>query len=241
MADCLKHPRGRGRLEGDSQVSRDCHVSRNCIVRGSAVVRDGAVLEGQCVVEGDSVVLGGYYRNTYIGPGPFASVSGTPSPDVQGGAYEGCLIMGGVRIGGRPNVTSSVLACKRISGSPVIDRCRLLGRAEVFESPTLEGVELNGSAWAYGTAVLKGDFTLDKMARVERGLWRRAPRAVDFGYVSVTEAEGGALVDCRFRTFADWRLNGHRLAKRRAFVVGELLKELVDDVLATIAEWEQGV
>jgi hypothetical protein len=243
LSNCLKHPNGRGRLEGDAQVSRDCRIGRDCVVRGSAVVRDGAVLEGRCIVEGDSVVLSGYYLDTYIGPGPFVSASGPPSPFVAGGHFENCRIMAGVQIAGRPNVTGSVLACKRISGEPVIDNCRLLGQAEVFDSPTLEGVELNGSAWVYGSAVLKGPLTLDKMARVERGYWDRAPKSSDFGYVSMTESKGGCLIDCRYRSFSDWLKNAARIARRRAFVVGSLNDELIADVLAVVAEWqrEQGV
>lgn len=240
MSDCLKHPRGRGRLEDDAAVSRDCYVSRESVVRGSAVVRDGAILEGQCVVEGGSVVLGGYYRDTYIGPGQFASVLGTPSPDVQGGVYEGCLIMGGVRIGGRPNATGSVLACKRISGEPVIDRCRLLAAAEIFDSPVLEGVTLDGSAWVYGSATLKGAFTVGGMSRVERGYWERAPDVADFGFVSMTESVGGCLIDCRFRAFDDWLRNAKRIARRRAFVVGEVPDEAIDRILSRVRVWQQG-
>lgn len=236
MADCLRHPRGRGRLEGDAAVSRDCYVSRDSIVRGSAVVRDGAVLEGRCVVEGDSVVLGGYYRDTYIGQGP----GGGASPIVMGGNYEDCVITGGVQIGGSPDATHSVIACRRVSGRPVIDHCHLLEGAEVFDSPTLERVTLKGAAWVYGTATLRGNLLIRGMSRIERGYWERAPRTADFGAVNMTESVGGCLIDCRYRSFSDWLKNARRIAKRRAFVVGNLSDEFLDRVLAVVSEWQAG-
>jgi hypothetical protein len=187
----------------------------------------------------NAVILGGYYKDCYVGPGP----GGGESPVVAGGNFEGCIISGGIQIAGRPDALNSVLACKRISGTPTFDGCKLLGKSEVFDSPALVGVTLEGCAWVYGDAVLCGDFTVGGLSRVERGYWNRAPRSVDFGNFGVTESKDGALVDCRFRTFDDWLRNGARLAKRRAAVVGELSDEVIQGALELIRRWsvEQGV
>jgi hypothetical protein len=238
VKDYLRHPNGRGKLYGDCAVSRSSYVSRDSVVKDSAVVRD-ARLEGACVVEGNTILLGGYFKDCYVGPGP----SGGASPFIASGNFEGCTITNGVQIAGKPDALNSVLACKRISGTPTFDGCTLLGKSEVFDSPALVGVTLKDCAWIYGDCVLFGNFTVGGLSRIERGYWSCAPRSMDFQNFSVTESKGGVMVDCRYRTFEDWKANGRRFAKRREFIVGELSDELIENVLALFSEWEaeQGV
>lgn len=238
MKDYLRHNRGRGLIRDDAQVGMGAYISRDSEVRGRAVVRD-ARLEGRCTVEDGAVILGGYFFNTYVGAGMWKD---GPSPTVANGHFENCYLTGDLTVAGRPNATNSMLACKRISGRPVIDRCQLLDAVEVFDSPTLEDVVARRSAWLYGDCVLRGPFEVSGLTRINRGLWERPPRAVSFGGVDLTEAPGGAMLDCRYGTFNYWARHGRKLAKKRAGVIGHLPDELIDDVLSVIAEWsEQGV
>jgi hypothetical protein len=238
VKDYLRHPNGRGKLFGDCAVSRSSYVSRDSVVKDSAVVRD-ARLEGACVVEGNTVLFGGYFKDCYVGPGP----SGGASPFIASGNFEGCTITNGVQIAGKPDALNSVLACKRISGIPTFDGCTLLGKSEVFDSPALVGVTLKDCAWIYGDCVLFGNFTVGGLSRIERGYWSRAPRSIDFGYLSMTESVRGCLLDCRFGSFDYWLRHGESLARRRVAVLGELPDELITDALGVVREWEaeQGV
>jgi hypothetical protein len=239
MKDYLRHPNGRGIIRGDAQCNRGAYISRDSEVRGRAVVRD-ACLEGRCVVEDGAILLGGYFFNTYVGAGTW---KGGPSPTVAGGGFENCHLTGGLVVAGQPNATDSTLACRRISGTPTVDRCQLLNTVELFDGPVLEDIVARGAAWLYGDCVLRGPFEVGGMTRINRGSWERPPRSISFGGVDLTEAPGGAMLDCRFGTFDYWSRHGRNLAKKRVGVIGHLPDELVDDVLAVVAEWqrEQGV
>ncbi len=62
----LRHTNGRGKLLGDSDVSKSAHLDRTSIASESAVIRDSVVVDGSRIV-GEARVLGGSVIHSYVG------------------------------------------------------------------------------------------------------------------------------------------------------------------------------
>jgi hypothetical protein len=189
----LRHTRGRGKILDDAEVHRSAFLGSGSVAAQSAQLRDCSVTGKSYVVE-NARVFGGRFTNSYIG--------------------------GDVVVAGDPTVVESTIRGESITGSPYLTNCLMLENAEVCDDAHVIGdskdekIVITDSALVYGTALLVGRFEVNGRMRINSGVWRRAPRHIDLGFVSITESKTGAMVDCRDRTLAYWVKFGPKLGER---------------------------
>ena len=204
----LRHPNGRGKLFDESEVSIRSHLSRDSAAAGQCQIQDSRIQDGS-VVAGSARVFGGKFIRTYIG--------------------------GNIVIAGHPYAEHSILTGSNITGYPSLINAVVKDGAQVSDSAIIIGAGIDhpiviaGNASIYGTAVLIGGFTVSGQARIESGIWTRAPRYINLGYASVTESKLGAMVECRNRTTAYWNRHGAKLGERMGYTANQI-KEILETI-----------
>lgn len=206
----LRHPRGRGRILDDAEVSLSAYLSKDSIAVGNSQVRDARV-DDRSTIADNARVFGGRLYHTYAGSN--IVVAGNPS--ISNSILTGRSITG--------NAYLSFVATKDFS--EIADGCTILGRS------ITEPIVIEDAACVYGEARLTGHFFVNKKMRICDGVWSRAPRHVDLGYAAVTESALGALVDCRNRTVDYWNEHGPKLAERWGYSSAQ-----IQEMLAAVNE-----
>ncbi len=191
--DYLRHPRGRGKLTDDAEVSSKAFLSKTSVVAGKAKVLGGSVYKTS-LLTGRATMFDGKVVNS--------------------------IICGETVLAGNPLIINSVVACRSISGNACVKHAEVLDKADIRDGVLVEGASLSrpiiikDSALIYGTAILIGQFTVGGMMRLASGIWNRAPRYLDLGFCTMTESTLGCMVGCRDRTLDYWLRHGAKLGQR---------------------------
>lgn len=196
----LRHPRGRGRLYDDAEANRGVYLDKTSSASGFAKLRDCELRDTRARER--CQIFGGLFRSSEIA--------------------------GKVLIAGSPTIAESVIACREISGTPVILNSVLLGNAEIWDAPYIEDCTIKGDALIYGDAQLR--HCLIEAGRVHEGQWRRPPKYIKLPWADLTECvDGKVLLDCRCRTTDYWLKHGAKLARR-----WDWSEEMIEITLETI-------
>lgn len=189
----LRHPNGRGRILDDAEVFISAHLSKESTAAQQCQLQD-CFVKGKSYVAENARVFGGHINNSYIG--------------------------GDVVIAGYPSIINSIVRGKSVSGEASLKYCNVFKHGEVSGAAQIIGesidhtVVITDNALVYGTAMLVGHFEVKGRMRINSGVWKRAPRHVDLGFVAITESKTGALVDCRDRHASYWFKHGPKLGER---------------------------
>jgi hypothetical protein len=202
----------------DAEVHHSAFLDKGSIAAQSAQLRDCSVF-GKSYVEGNARVFGGQITDSYVS--------------------------GSVVIAGNPTIVKSIVQGESITGRPHLNHCTMFDKAEVCDDAQILGdsidknITITDSALVYGTAVLVGHFEVNGRMRINSGVWRRVPRHIDLGYVSVTESKTGAMVDCRDRSLAYWVKFGPKLGERWGWSQSQIAVALI--AIKYVVEGRQNV
>lgn len=208
----LRHPRGRGKIYQDAEISINSYLSKDSVAAGSCEIQD-SYITNKSIIEGNSKVFGGFFRKTYVG--------------------------GDTIIAGNPIIQQSIITGKSITGTPRLMNCVLKDYGRVSDQVFILGksiqdpIIVESSASVYGSAQLIGSFRIHGKMRVNSGRWFQAPWYRDLGFTSLTETESGMFIECRNRSVDYWLQHGPSLAQRFSWTSPQ-----IEEVLETLRKYQ---
>jgi NDP-sugar pyrophosphorylase family protein len=198
---------------GGGQVADWCEVAKTVVVGEGCVIGDHAEVRG----------LVDLFDKSTIGDNARVFDSVRLSRSIIGGHsfVGGNVWMINSSVTDHAHVTGNAqLVGSNVMGHAVVNgEVRLIDAmvsddARVYDNAAVNGCIVRQEATVCETAVLKGNFTVDKSMRIHEGVWTRPPKFVEGGQVQMTECiDGKIIIGCQCHALSWWREHAYAMGR----------------------------